>query len=41
MFDPFLLDGINFSTGGYGIEYGHALSAVADLESRGLPGGRY
>ncbi|HXV87031.1 MAG TPA: TonB-dependent receptor, partial [Gemmatimonadales bacterium] len=36
-FDPFLLDGIAFSTGGFGARYGDALSAVADLETQGRP----
>jgi hypothetical protein len=37
MFDPFLLDGIHFSTGGFSVRYGNALSAVADLSSHGKP----
>jgi vitamin B12 transporter len=35
--DPFLLDGIFFSTGGFGARYGNALSAVADLRTLGTP----
>lgn len=35
--DPFLLDGIFFSSGAFGARYGNALSAVVDLESRGRP----
>ncbi len=33
--DPFQLDGIFFSSGGFGARYGNALSAVAGLETRG------
>jgi hypothetical protein len=33
--DPFLLDGIFFSSGGFGARYGDALSAVAGLHTRG------
>jgi hypothetical protein len=33
--DPFLLDGIFFSSGGFGARYGDALSAVAGLRTRG------
>lgn len=36
-FDPFALRGIRFSAGGFGAEYGDALSAVADLESVDKP----
>ena len=36
-FDPFQLRGIRFSAGGFGAEYGDALSAVADLESVDRP----
>lgn len=32
-FDPFQLRGIHFSAGGFGAEYGDALSAIADLQS--------
>ena len=39
-FDPFLLRGINFSAGGFGAEYGDALSAVADLETVDRPEAR-
>ena len=35
--DPFQLRGIEFSAGGFGAEYGDALSAVADLESANRP----
>ncbi|MEP7345042.1 MAG: hypothetical protein ABI877_07240, partial [Gemmatimonadaceae bacterium] len=33
--DPFQLDGIFFSSGGFGARYGNALSAVAGLETKG------
>jgi hypothetical protein len=33
--DPFQLDGIFFSSGGFGARYGNALSAVAGLRSQG------
>lgn len=36
-FDPFALEGITFSTGGFGVRYGDALSAVADLTTLGRP----
>ena len=36
-FDPFQLQGTHFSAGGFGAEYGDALSAVADLRSVGKP----
>ncbi len=36
-FDPFLLDGISFSSGGFGARWGDALSGVASLETRGRP----
>jgi len=36
-FDPFLLDGIRFSTGAFPARYGNALSGIVDLESKGLP----
>ncbi|MDE2878957.1 TonB-dependent receptor [Candidatus Palauibacter soopunensis] len=36
-FDPFQLQGTHFSAGGFGVEYGDALSAVADLRSVGMP----
>lgn len=36
-FDPFQLRGIRFSAGGFGAEYGDALSAIADLESADKP----
>ncbi|MDE2677260.1 MAG: TonB-dependent receptor [Gemmatimonadetes bacterium] len=36
-FDPFQLRGIHFSAGGFGAEYGDALSAIADLRSVDRP----
>ncbi len=36
-FDPLHVRGIHFSTGGFGAEYGDALSAVADIEATGKP----
>ena len=36
MFDPFLLDGIHFSTGGFPARWGNALSGVVDLRSLGV-----
>ncbi len=36
-FDPFLLDGIFFSSGGFGARHGDALSGVAALETLGRP----
>jgi hypothetical protein len=36
-FDPFLLDGIAFSSGGFGARYGDALSGVAALNTMGRP----
>ena len=36
-FDPFQLRGIHFSAGGFGAEYGDALSAIADLRSVDKP----
>ena len=36
-FDPFQLRGTHFSAGGFGAEYGDALSAVADLRTVGRP----
>jgi len=36
-FDPFVLKGVHFSAGGFGAEYGDALSAVADLRTVGKP----
>ena len=36
-FDPFQLRGIQFSAGGFGAEYGDALSAIADLQSVDKP----
>src|SRR5688572_15336993 len=36
-FDPFLLDGIQFSSGGFGARYGDALSGVAALRTLGKP----
>jgi hypothetical protein len=37
--NPFLLDGIFFSSGGFGVRYGNMLSAVADLRTQGRPSG--
>ena len=36
-FDPFLLDGIAFSSGGFGARYGDALSGIAALNTLGRP----
>jgi hypothetical protein len=35
--NPFLLDGIFFSSGGFGARYGNILSGVADLRTTGRP----
>jgi hypothetical protein len=35
--DPFLLDGIAFSSGGFGARFGNALSGVVDLHTQGRP----
>lgn len=35
--DPFLLDGIHFSSGGFGARHGNALSGIAALTTLGLP----
>jgi hypothetical protein len=35
--DPFQLEGIFFSSGGFGARYGNALSAIVDLTTRGRP----
>ncbi len=35
--NPFLLEGIFFSSGGFGARYGNVLSGVADLHTRGRP----
>ena len=35
--DPFLLDGIYFSSGGFGARYGNALSGIAALNTLGTP----
>ena len=35
--NPFLLDGIFFSSGGFGARYGNILSGVADLRTAGRP----
>jgi hypothetical protein len=35
--DPFLLDGIYFSSGGFGARYGNALSGIAALHTLGRP----
>lgn len=37
--NPFLLDGIFFSSGGFGVRYGNILSGVADLRTQGRPSG--
>ena len=37
LFDPFLLDGIFFSSGGFGARYGDALSGIAALRTMGRP----
>jgi vitamin B12 transporter len=37
--NPFLLDGIFFSSGGFGARYGNILSGVADLRTAGRPRG--
>jgi vitamin B12 transporter len=36
-FDPFLLEGIFFSSGGFGARYGDALSGLAALRTLGRP----
>lgn len=36
-FDPFALDGITFSSGGFGARHGDALSGVVELNSLGVP----
>ena len=36
-FDPFQLRGIHFSSGGFGAEYGDALSAIVDLQTAARP----
>ena len=38
--DPFLLDGIFFSSGGFGARYGNALSGIASLRTLGRPSRR-
>lgn len=35
--DPFLLEGITFATGAFGVRFGNALSAIGDLETQGRP----
>lgn len=35
--NPFLLDGIFFSSGGFGARYGNVLSGIADLRTQGRP----
>src|ERR1051325_8665125 len=35
--NPFLLDGIAFSSGAFGVQYGNALSGIADLHTQGRP----
>jgi len=37
MFAPYLLKGTYFSTGGFSVEYGDALSGVLSMESCGMP----
>jgi vitamin B12 transporter len=39
-FSPFLLEGTFFSSGGFGAEYGNALSGVLSMESLSLPSRR-
>lgn len=39
--NPFLTDGITFSSGGFGAEWGNALSGVVDLRTQGRPGQSY
>jgi len=39
-FSPFLLKGTYFSSGGFGAEYGNALSGVLSMESQDLPSER-
>ena len=39
-FSPFLLKGTYFSSGGFGAEYGNALSGILSMESRDLPSER-
>ncbi len=39
--NPFLTDGITFSSGGFGAEWGNALSGIVDLRSQGLPQSTY
>ena len=34
---PFLLKGIYFSSGGYGVEYGNALSGLISMQSKDMP----
>jgi vitamin B12 transporter len=41
MFNPFLLKGTFFSSGGFGAEYGNALSGVLAMESLDLPSERF
>jgi hypothetical protein len=36
-FDPFLLEGIHFSSGGFSARFGDALSGILDLETLGRP----
>jgi hypothetical protein len=38
--DPYLVSGIAFTTGGFGVRFGDVLSAVADLRTVGLPSRR-
>ena len=39
-FDPFALEGIAFSTGGFGARHGNALSGLLELRTAGVPGRR-
>ena len=39
--DPFLLDGIFFSSGGFGARFGNALSGIVDLQTQGRPPTRH
>ncbi|MEJ2567848.1 MAG: TonB-dependent receptor, partial [candidate division WOR-3 bacterium] len=39
-FSPFLLKGTYFSSGGFGVEYGNALSGILSMESLDLPSER-
>jgi vitamin B12 transporter len=39
--NPFLTDGITFSSGGFGANWGNALSGIVDLRSQGRPQSTY